>query len=245
MKKLWLVRSFFAAALLVFFSTNAQGQWGGATVISNTAGGAIVPQIAMDAGGNAVAAWPQYNGVGYDYWTNRYTSGVGWGTAVLIETDASGTIAVDSNGNAIAVYGKNDGTRNNVWAKRYVAGSGWGTPTLIENYDAGNTVASQIAMDPSGNAIVVGRQFDGVRWNAWANRYNAVNGSWGTATLIETNDGNIDTGALVVTMGHGGDAIAAWSQYDGTHYNIWTNRYSLGSGWGARTWRYRTRPYLG
>jgi len=28
-----------------------------------------------------------------------------------------------------------------------------------------------------------------------------------------------------------GDAVAVWSQFDGTRYNIWSNRYRAGTGW--------------
>src|SRR5262249_11424678 len=30
-----------------------------------------------------------------------------------------------------------------------------------------------------------------------------------------------------------GNAVAVWQQSDGTHFNIWSNRYSAGTGWGT------------
>jgi hypothetical protein len=34
-------------------------------------------------------------------------------------------------------------------------------------------------------------------------------------------------------MDGSGNAVAVWYQNDGTHYNIWSNRYVVGTGWGA------------
>ncbi|MFZ4859943.1 MAG: hypothetical protein ACOYL3_26565 [Desulfuromonadaceae bacterium] len=35
-----------------------------------------------------------------------------------------------------------------------------------------------------------------------------------------------------MAMDSGGNAVAVWQQYDGTRYNIRTNNYTPGSGWG-------------
>ena len=52
--------------------------------------------------------------------------------------------------------------------------------------------------------------------------------------LIETDD----AGNAVypqVAMDANGNAFAIWRQSDGTINNIWSNRYSVGSGWGTAT----------
>ena len=100
----------------------------------------------------------------------------GWGTAELIETDDAGDagvpqIAFDAAGNALAVWEQSDGIRFSIWSNRYTAGSGWGTPELIEADDTGGAECPQIAFDAAGNALAVWRQFDGVRYNIWSNRY--------------------------------------------------------------------------
>jgi hypothetical protein len=149
--------------------------WGTAQLIeTDNAGNAYNPQIALDASGNAIAVWKQYDGARDNIWANRYTAGSGWGSAQLIETDAGWAlgpqIAFDSNGNAIAVWQQYDGTRYNIWANRYTAGSGWGSAQLIET-DAGWAGDPQIAFDSNGNAIAVWYQSDGARNNIWAKRF--------------------------------------------------------------------------
>jgi hypothetical protein len=54
-------------------------------------------QVAMDAGGNAIAVWEQSDGTRVNIWANRYAVGGGWGTAQLIETDNSGSVVGPSS----------------------------------------------------------------------------------------------------------------------------------------------------
>ncbi len=48
--------------------------------------------------------------------------------------------------------------------------------------------------------------------------------SWKTAGLIETDNFG-DAYSSQLTIGQDGNALAVWSQSDGTRNNIWTNRY--------------------
>lgn len=62
--------------------------WQVATLIeTDNVGTAIEPQVSVDASGNAVAVWTQFDGTNNNIWANRYVVGTGWGTAQLIETD--------------------------------------------------------------------------------------------------------------------------------------------------------------
>jgi len=212
-----------------------------ALIETDNAGGAYAPQIAIDANGNALAVWHQDDGTRYSIWSNRYTTGSGWGTAALIETDDAGSafkpqIAFDANGNALAVWYQSDGTRFNVWSNRYtnvctgICSIGWGTAALIETDNAGSAGNPQIAIDANGNALAVWSQDDGTNWNIWSNRY--TNGSgWGTAALIETDAGSAFNPQIAIDTG--GNALAVWEQSDGTRFNIWSNRYRAITGsWG-------------
>jgi hypothetical protein len=213
--------------------------WGTATMIETiNAGDADVPQIAIDANGNALAVWQQEDGISStNIWANRYTPAGGWGTAAVIVADLvneafAPQIAMEANGNALAVWYQRDGTRFNILANRFTPTGGWGTATLIETDNTGAAIAPQIAFDASGNALAVWRQNDGTRHNAWANRFTPA-GGWGTATLIETNNsGNAYN--VQIAMNASGNAMAVWSQFSGSvQDNIWANRYTPGTGWGT------------
>lgn len=213
--------------------------WGEAEVIeTNDTQHVEYPQLAVDSSGNAIAMWHQWEGeTQVDVWYNRFVVGSGWSTAEMI--DAGGAeiafgphVAFDGSGDATAVWQQWNTTRADVWSNRYVAGTGWGEAQLIET-DTENADQAQVAVDSSGNAIVVWRQNDTTRSNIESNRF-VIGTGWGTATLIETdNAGSAEYPKIAVDAS--GDAIAVWRQSDGTLYNIWSNRYSVGTGWGTAT----------
>ncbi|MGC2165326.1 MAG: hypothetical protein WA632_04870 [Gallionella sp.] len=202
--------------------------WGSAALIeTNNAGNAADPQLASDPNGNALAVWSQSDGTHNNIVANRYIAGTGWGTAVPIESNNPDIallpqIAFDASGNALAVWRQSDGTRENIWSNRYTAGAGWATAMLIVTNNAGNAFAPQYAIDVSGNALAVWHQFDGTRFSIWSNRYTIGTG-WGTAELIETDTGGAFGPQIAVDAS--GNAMAIWEQFDGTSSNIRANRY--------------------
>jgi len=216
------------------------GLWGTEVLIEtdNTAGhSASVPQIALDASGNAIAVWEQSDGSVVSIWANRYDTTTGlWSTAELIETDnAAGhngsvpQIALDASGNAIAVWEQSNGSVDSIWANRYDTTTGlWSEATVIEtDNDTGhNGSEPQIALDASGNAIAVWRQSNGSVVSIWANRYDTTTGLWSEATVIETdNDTGHNGSEPQIALDASGNAIAVWSQSDGAVNSIWANHF--------------------
>ena len=55
---------------------------------------------------------------------------------------------------------------------------------------------------------------------------------FGTAELIEINNAG-NASSPQITMDANDNALAVWSQSDGTRYNIWANRYTTNTGWGV------------
>ncbi|HTE40905.1 MAG TPA: hypothetical protein VK629_08740, partial [Steroidobacteraceae bacterium] len=268
----------------------ATGLWGSATPIENNPSGhALSPQVAVDSNGNALVVWRQFDGARYSIWANRFNAAnFTWGTAAAIESDNAGDalvprVAVDTNGNAIAVWAQSNGMRFNVFANRMNAAGTWSTPVLIETQNAGDASNPDIAFDAQGNALAVWPQSDGARYNILANRFAAATGSWGTATLIETEDvgdalrariamdatgnafavweyqgvranryaasSNTWATAIAIHSGNpglasdpqvgldaGGNAFALWSNVNGSQFGIFANRYSAATnGWGTAT----------
>ena len=102
--------------------------------INARVGNAMVPEVAMDKNGNAIAVWIEGESSGYfSLWTNRYVPGSGWGTIELVEYndgDVGGTgmwpqVAIDNtDGSAITVWAQDtkQGTpesRSEIWANRF------------------------------------------------------------------------------------------------------------------------------
>ncbi len=212
------------------------GGWGAAELLeTDNAGAASAPQVALDLSGNAVAVWTQSDGMRGNIWANRFTPSAGWGVAERIEVDAGSAldqqVALDPNGNAVAVWSQFDGMRDNIWANRFTPTAGWSLAERIEAENAGDARKPKVALDPNGNAVAVWTQSDGTRFNIWTNRYTASAG-WGVAERIETDDaGSADSPQ--VALDPNGNAVAVWTQSDGTRFNIWTNRYTASAGWGV------------
>jgi hypothetical protein len=209
--------------------------WGTDELIETEDLDAEYPQVAVDGSGNAVAVWMQSDLIRYNIWSNRYVAGTGWSAAELIETGKGNAeypqVAVDGVGNAVAVWQQYDGTRNNIWSNRYVPRTGWSAAELIETNNAGSAERPQVAVDDSGKFVAVWHQSDGIQYtNIWSNRYVAGTG-WETAKLVETHEG--DALNPQVAVDGVGNAVVVWQQSDGTRYNIWSNRYVVGTGWSA------------
>ncbi|MDH3364991.1 MAG: hypothetical protein OEM29_03160 [Thermoplasmata archaeon] len=109
--------------------------------------------------------------------------------------------------------------------------SGWGTAAPIGSDDSGSALYPQVAVDDSGNAMVVWQQYDGVRNNIWSNRFT-VEAGWGEAALLETNNSG-DAVKPQIAVDNSGNATAVWQQDNGTRYCIYSNRYVVGTGWGS------------
>ncbi len=200
---------------------------------------AYEPQVAIDSAGNAIVVWHQNNGAESSIWVNRFEVGTrsapgGWGVAEIIGSGTTPHVAVDSTGNGIAVWEQSDDIEDNISANRFIAGpgGGWGTATLIE-MNTGQTADPRVAIDSTGNAIVVWHQNDGTATNVWVNRFEigtgSVPGEWRTAEMIGT--GTVPQ----VAIDSAGNAVAVWQQFDGTQTNIWANWFivGLGGGWGV------------
>ncbi len=113
----------------------------------------------------------------------------------------------------------------------------WSTPEIIDNeHSDGSPNAWQLLFDTQGNGIVVTDDINRV----WANRYTADSG-WGTPELIDdmaipAEDASYGDAKdkLRLFFDTSGNALVVWQQYHSfdTPHKTWTNRYTVGAGWG-------------
>jgi hypothetical protein len=187
------------------------------------------PAVAANASGDAIAIWAQNPRL----YANRFTPTGGWETAGPVNaTDTvninSRFVGMDAAGDAIAVWDSGLSGQEVVNFARYVAGTGWAPFGQIPTTGAVRAGTPQIAVDATGNAIAVWVQFDGTRWNLWANRFTPA-GGWGTAEAIETSTQDATLHALATDAL--GNAVVVFTLFDGTRYNLWANRYVPGTSW--------------
>jgi len=195
-------------------------------------------RVTVDRSGSATAVWSQFEGINHHTRANRFIPGVGWGTPVILGTDADGLagyaprVVSDSAGAVTAVWSQNANSRSSLWFSRFVTGSGWTSASLVETAHTGESDTPQIAVDGAGNVTVVWFQADAVFGHVWANRYVPATG-WETATQIDASSGSASSASVAVDSS--GQAIAVWVQGTGGIFSLWSARFVPGSGWGAPT----------
>lgn len=209
----------------------AGGTWSGRTPLPNSDEG-ILPQVAVDQNGNAIAIWLQGTGpysiqaAFYDGASSSWDS-----VSTTLDSNAATTVipqvTMDKQGNVIAMWrDPTSGSIDRLHYKRYSSGS-WGAVDGDGHIDNGmaDTFEPQLAMDAVGNAIVVWRQYtDSTIINSvWYNRYQTDSG-WGTPDLLELNDVY-----AISTPGIGananGYAFGIWIQSDGSANSTWVNHF--------------------
>jgi hypothetical protein len=209
--------------------------WGAVVPIPNTTVGGENPRVGMDADGNTLAVWRNgYLEVTANIWCSRSIANGEWGSTQMLD-DNSGVaseprISMGADGSAVVVWTQFDGERDDIWSNRYTRPDGWtyAEPTETSTGDATNP---QVAVDAQGNAIAVWVRSNGTRLDIWSNRYMPSAG-WGAAERIETEDEG-DARNPQVAVDAQGNAVAVWEQSDGTRFDIWSDRYTPGNGWGS------------
>jgi hypothetical protein len=150
--------------------------WGSAGRIeTEDEGDASSPQVAVDAKGNAIAVWEQFDGARYGIWSNRYTPSRGWGTAEPITpndaTDAlEPRVAVDPRGNAVSVWRQSGTTGHGIWSNRCTPSAGWGSAERIDSNHPGARSAPRVGIDANGEAMAVWSMSGGSGGGIWSNR---------------------------------------------------------------------------
>lgn len=208
-----------------------------------------LPQVAMNAAGDAVAVWVEIGSSGSFVWTNIYTAGSGWGTAQQISAPTvsggyycySPQVSINAGGQIVAVWREYDASSvNNLWANTYTPGSGWGTALNVES-DAGEVVWGQVGLDDAGQATVVWLQSAAASSShrLRSTTYDFTSASWGAVTTIDPTDPSTDSIiAQPLVMDPAGDIMVAWMVRDeapgaAPHISIWTIRYEEAAGsWG-------------
>jgi len=200
--------------------TDAGGTWTTPEPIQDTPASYLrVADLAIDVVGNGLAVWDEDQRT--RVWVNRFSAGMGWQGAELLDAtavDASAPrVAMDADGNAIAVWLRTDDATQKVWASRYTLASGWGSPELISG-TAASCDDPRIAVGASGDAVAVWNQSDPAQAVAgWSNRFTPGVG-WADPEFV-----SFDTGkawSLDVGVDANGNAIAVW---DNDRDEVWVN----------------------
>jgi Divergent InlB B-repeat domain len=211
---------------LTLTATPAAGQvfqsWGGAC--SSASGNACTLTITQAV--SVAAAFAAAPAAG---WSNTVTP-------LSMGGSCCAKVAMDAAGRALAVwFTLEPGTPNdNLMASRFEPSSGWSAPVALESSprDVANV---DLAMDPaSGRAVVMWTQGSDTSVSAaWTRHFDPTSGWTATQSVQSAGTPAGQAGSISVGIDAQGNAVAAWSQLDGTRFSIWGNRGTPTGTWGS------------
>jgi hypothetical protein len=201
-------RSRSAAGILSTVQTlSASGQHG------------ALPQVAVDANGDAVFVWQRSDRTNLRIQTrSRSAAGTLSSTLTLSAAGQDAEypqVAVDANGNAVFAWERFDGMNERIQARTLsAAGTRGSTQTL--SAAGGDALFPQVEVDPNGNAVFAWERccYDGTnneRIQARARSAAGVLSS--TQTLSAAGE---TASSAQVAVDPNGNAVFAWKRFDGT-----------------------------
>lgn len=138
-------------------------------------------------------------------------------------------VAVDADGDAVAVWLRSDGSHARIQAATRPAGGAWTTPVTLS--DAGqNADDPQVAVDTDGDAVAIWRRSDGTNIRVQA-AARPAGGAWTAPTTISA--AGPDTYDAGVAVDPDGDAVAVWTQSDGSNIRVQAATRPAGGAWTA------------
>ncbi len=194
--------------------------WSAAVVVDNLTGNTNAPNVAVDNVGNAVALWEQFDGSADTVFASVW-NGTNWsvpqqldGLTGFIDTPH---LAMTGTGQAIAVWQGFGGGEFNIYASRLPSLLGaWSAPVLLDTL-VGSAYDPRIAVNSSGNAVVVWEQTNGgvqdlyaARWNgsAWSAPAAVQAAAAGGVGIIKPQVGIDGSGNAIVVYSAGGELMA-------------------------------------
>lgn len=208
----WAALAALLAASVV--AVPARADFGAPVNLSKPNESAAYPQIGMDADGNAVIVWQNFNNG--EVQARRRTATGAFSAVQTIIGGQIPQIAVDAQGNAVIVWFRFDGANTRIQARRRSAA---GALSAVQTLSAAGRSADsqQVAIDADGDAVIAWRRWDGLNWRIQARRRAAT----GVLGPIETLSGpGQDATEPQVAVDASGDAVIVWYRSDGTNQRI-------------------------
>ena len=216
---------------------------------ANAVADANVPDLAVDAAGNAFVVWHQGDGRAnhFDVLGARYAAAADAWTAPLpvsagIDSAFNPHVAVSAAGLGLVAWeqGQDDGTvvsngPQDIWARSLGSAGALGTATRL-NAVTGDVdgVYGQIAVaaDSQGNGMALWVQSSGASPLVIQVARLAQSGGWQASVVITSNALDSSYGPHLA-FDSAGNAVAIWQQQTGVGAFAGVNRFDATTGWGS------------
>jgi len=158
---------------LVAYRYNPGSGWSAGLLLAEDASGETA--VTLLPGGDAMAAWMHHEGTIQQTWASRYAAGTGWETPVSLSVDGFGDdparLSESTDGSVFLVLNRQNAMEEGVFVRRFAATRGWSEGSRIGPMGANIINAQSLAVDASGNAVVVWAQIQDSHTRVWASRY--------------------------------------------------------------------------
>jgi hypothetical protein len=184
------------------------GAWGAPVTLSASGQDAGPPTVAVEPGGDALAAWSRFDGADDRVQVAERASGGGWGAPVTVSSagvDATGGTARLGSGGDAAVGWLQGGDL--VVAVR-PSGGGWGTPVTVSTAGTPITHGSDLTVDGAGNVTAVWIGEDAAGNDVVHGATRPAGGAWSRPVAI--SPARTDTMDVRAAVGANGDVVAIW-----------------------------------
>jgi len=193
------------------------------------------PAVAVDAAGNFVVVWQDTRNRNLDIYAQRYSAdGTPIGSNFKVNDDQYRTrqgypaVAVDAAGNFVVVWQDTRNRNLDIYAQRYSAN---GTPigsNFKVNDDQGSAgqMFPAVAMDASGNFVVVWHDIRNGNWDIYAQRYAADGTPIGNNFQVNDDSGRVVSVYPAVAMDNAGNFVVVWTDILNEGWDIYAQRYA-------------------
>lgn len=224
----------------IFRSEYRNGLWtdpnGPAEFISPDGQDAGIPQIAMNANGEAVIVWEESNGAVLQIYRSEYRNG-SWDDPTDLVNDsitpdsttaaANPRVALNDNGEAVIVWEQPILGISHILRSEYRDGL-WNLVD-IASPDGQGASSPRVALNNNGEAVIVWTQISDLeKIEVFRSEYR--NGAWTDPTDLSDNispDGQPVMDPQVA-LSDNGDAVIVWTQSDGAHSQIFRSEFRNG-----------------
>ena len=194
----------------------AGGSFGAPGALSATGSGAVHPQIAMNAAGDALVAWEHL--VGQTMVVQAVVRPAGGTFSAPVDLSAAGLmgplprVAIDGAGNATVVWTQTGPAGTTVQVATRPAGGTWSAAADLS--PAGDASSGQVATNGPGETIAVWTHADAAGNTIVQASVRPVGGAFeASADLSAAGRDAIDPHVAIDAAGH---AVAVWSRFDGS-----------------------------
>lgn len=196
-------------------------------VISGTTAAAVAAYgtaVGVDASGNVMTTWIEFDGTYGHVWSARYLVGSGWTAPVKVDANLAedvtySVLATDAQGNAVAAWHQTDGGGYySAWVARFTPAGGWTAPVRLGSGESFNPAVAAA----NGGALVAFAEAGASSTQTWTRRWGGA--AWGAGVQVSrAGVGNTSDAAdlPLVGMDAAGNGLLVWVQDQDPSGAVW------------------------